>query len=181
MKTIKILKDKIVILSLLGLFSVSLFPVKNEAANPLTSHLASDSTEAVVDYLGDEKDIFKLINRQRENRGLDDLEWNDDLSDLARNYSRKMARERFFSHYERNGNTVADRAKAMRIKGWSKIGENLFTCSGYRNLSKMAVEKWMISAGHRQNILDAEYTDTGIGVAQADDGTIYITQVFIKR
>ncbi|PYS11149.1 MAG: hypothetical protein DMG17_23220 [Acidobacteria bacterium] len=37
---------------------------------------------------------------------------------------------------------------------------------------------WMHSSGHRQNILNSAYRKTGIGAAVADDGQVYITQVF---
>jgi uncharacterized protein YkwD len=36
----------------------------------------------------------------------------------------------------------------------------------------------MASPGHRQNILDKNYSRTGIGVAIAPDGQVFITQVF---
>jgi uncharacterized protein YkwD len=36
----------------------------------------------------------------------------------------------------------------------------------------------MRSASHRENILDPEWRGTGIGIAYARDGEIYITEVF---
>lgn len=129
----------------------------------------------------DEREIFDLINQERRKKGLSELSWDASLSRLARAYSEKMAREKFFSHYDSNGEAVDDRARAMRIKSWSKIGENLFYCEGYDNPNLMAVRGWMKSPTHRDNILDPAYNISGIGIAASESGRIYITQVFIER
>lgn len=129
----------------------------------------------------DERRVFDLINRERERKGLSYLEWNPELARMARSYSQQMAQGNFFSHYDASGASVVERAQAMKIKGWSKIGENLFECQGARDFASLSVEKWMKSPGHRQNILDAEYTMSGIGVAATRDGKIYVTQVFIEK
>jgi uncharacterized protein YkwD len=129
----------------------------------------------------DEREIFDLINEERRKKGLGELTWDASLSRLARDYSQKMARENFFSHYDGNGEAVDDRAKAMRIKNWSKIGENLFFCEGYDNPNATAVRGWMKSPTHRDNILDPDYNVSGIGVAQTASGKIYVTQVFLER
>ena len=129
----------------------------------------------------DEREIFDLINRERGKKGLGELNWDSNLSRLARAYSQKMARENFFSHYDGDGGSVETRAKDMRIKNWSKIGENLFFCEGYDNPNVMAVRGWMQSPTHRENILDPDYTDSGIGIAFTGGGRIYVTQVFIER
>lgn len=42
------------------------------------------------------------------------------------------------------------------------------------------VNQWMNSPGHRKNILNAEYDEAGIGIAQVNDYLI-MTQVFITR
>ena len=128
-----------------------------------------------------EFDIFDLVNQERRRKRLGDLEWNNDLAKLARNYSKKMAREDFFDHYDSDGGSIIERANSARVKNWRKIGENLFFCHGINNYSGVAVKGWLKSASHRRNMLDREWTDTGIGVAKARDGRIYVTQVFIKR
>lgn len=127
-----------------------------------------------------ESEIFELVNEERRRKRLNQLEWNDDLARIARNYSKKMARENFFDHYDSDGANVIDRAKSARLKNWSKIGENLFFCQGIRNYSGFAVKGWLNSSSHRRNMLDREWTQTGIGVAKSRGGEIYVTQVFMK-
>jgi len=129
----------------------------------------------------DEQQIHYLINNERRKKGLSDLYWDEDLARLARNYSKKMARESFFSHFDNDGNSVVERAKDSDIRGWNKIGENLFFCEGYDSFDSLAVRGWMNSPEHRRNILDRQFTTTGIGIAQTRDGRIYITQVFIRN
>lgn len=128
-----------------------------------------------------EIEVFNLVNREREKKNLPVLKWNSDLARLARTYSQKMADVNFFSHFDTDGAGVAERARAMSIKNWRKIGENLFESIGSRNFTPVAIQMWMKSADHRRNILDDQFTTSGIGIAQSRDGKIYITQVFIEN
>lgn len=129
----------------------------------------------------EENQILSLINQERSKFGLAQLSWDDRLAELARRYSEKMARENFFEHVDSDGNDVVARARQSRIRGWSKIGENLFTCSPTSELPRLSVRGWMHSPTHRENILDPEWHGTGIGIAYARDGEIYITEVFTDR
>ncbi len=62
----------------------------------------------------------------------------------------------------------------------STIGENVARNRGYDDPVAIAVEGWMKSRGHRRNIL-GKYDVTGVGVAEANDGTLFFTQVFAAR
>ena len=127
----------------------------------------------------DEHEVFQLVNRERSRLRLSGLAWDDRLAKLARDYSRRMAREGFFDHYDPNGKTVIDRA--ARIPGWARIGENLFVCDEQPSYTTVAVRGWMKSPTHRTNMLDRTWTATGIGIATARDGSIFITQVFTSE
>lgn len=129
----------------------------------------------------DEFQIFQLVNTERYKYRLANLEWDDKLAEIARDYSQKMARENFFEHADLEGKTVVDRAKDRRLKNWSKIGENLFVCRGIRKFDAFSVRGWMKSRTHRENILDESWTTTGIGIAESKNGEIFITQIFIER
>lgn len=133
------------------------------------------------DFETDNFQIFTLVNEERRKRGLNQLLWDDAVADIARNYSERMARENFFGHFDPNGREVLDRAKTARLKHWSRIGENLFSIADLAKFDAFTVKQWMKSPTHRQNIIDPEWTTTGIGIARAPDGEIFITQVFIKR
>lgn len=126
----------------------------------------------------EEYEIFELVNRERSRFRLNSLEWDDDLARVARNFSRQMAREGFFSHSDKKGKTVIQRAADAQ---WSKIGENLFMCAGLDDFTAFSVRGWMKSPSHRKNILDRSWTDTGIGVYRTWDDQVYVTQVFVMR
>jgi uncharacterized protein YkwD len=173
------LKAKLCLFVLSAVVLTSAFASKTVAQRRIYASSTTARVSAVVD--SDEREIFELINQERSKKGLGELAWDANLSRLAREYSQKMARENFFSHQDRGGESVDGRARNMRIRNWSKIGENLFFCEGYDNPNLMAVRGWMKSPSHRENILDPEYNVSGIGIAQSESGRIYITQVFISR
>ncbi len=172
----------IVLFAVLGVFlfaSVSVSAQRVKIRKSATGRVSSNQ-ETRGNSSNGEFQIHYLVNNERRKKGLGDLYWDDELAKVARAFSRQMARESFFSHFDRNGKSVVDRAKSFNITGWSKIGENLFFCEGYDAFDSLAVRGWMNSSEHRRNILDRQFTTTGIGVAQTRDGRIYITQVFIK-
>lgn len=129
----------------------------------------------------DEFEIFQLVNQQRIRSRLAPLAWDENLGRVARSYSKKMAHEGFFGHYDRSGKTVSDRSREARVGYWQKIGENLFMVTDNPNYVEMSVQGWMRSPSHRKNIRDRSWNATGIGIARSRDGQIYITQVFIGR
>ena len=148
----------------------------------ITVVLCAVSTVRISAQSDDEYEIFQLVNRERSRARLAVLDWDDDVARLARNYSKQMAREGFFDHYDSRGRTVMDRADESRVRDWSKIGENLFMCTGGpEGYTTDSVRGWMRSPSHRRNILDREWTTTGIGIYRTRDDRIYVTQVFIRR
>ena len=128
-----------------------------------------------------ERDTFDLINKIRNDAGLESLAWNEQLANLARLHSQDMAEQKFFSHRGSDGSMVDNRADKLGIMNWSAIGENIAFLRGYEDAPKFAVERWLESPRHKENLLDKRWKETGMGVAILPDGTYYFTQVFILR
>lgn len=128
-----------------------------------------------------ESEVFQRVNQERLRARLGGLAWDDGLAKLAREYSRQMAREGFFDHFDSEGRDVLDRAESARLKKWSSIGENLFFCDEHPYFASTAIRGWMKSRTHRDNILARDWTATGVGIATARDGGIFITQVFTSN
>ncbi|MDH3530910.1 MAG: CAP domain-containing protein [Acidobacteriota bacterium] len=128
-----------------------------------------------------EKETFDLINLRRLERGLKELKWSDELADLARTHSENMAVYGFFSHIGLNGRLVDRRAADSGIDKWQGIGENIAFNKGFANPTSLAVERWMLSAGHKLNLLDSRWTESGLGIAVTKDGKYFFTQIFIFR
>ena len=131
-----------------------------------------------------ENEIFRLVNVERQRYGLSSLLYDSKVVNAARQHSKAMADWNFFDHtslipgYE----TLEDRYEKAGITGWNCIAENIFSCSGYSGVQKIAqvmVNGWMNSEGHRENILDQNLTHTGVGVAKSSSGTYYATQDFV--
>ncbi len=128
-----------------------------------------------------ERQAFDLINQQRAKLNLELLTWSDDVANIARIHSQNMANFNFFSHSDLNGLMVNDRADVCGVKKWQAIGENIAYNRGYNNPVEFAVERWMQSVSHRENLLNSRWKESGIGIAVTKDGTYYFTEVFLVR
>jgi len=125
-----------------------------------------------------ENTVRARINGERRKHGLQPLEGNHTLDRIAREYSRRMSRERFFSHYDAQGKSAADRVRAAGV-AYSVVGENLFLSANAPNPINGSVKGWMKSKDHRINILTENYTQTGVGIWKR--GRTYLfTQIFIR-
>ncbi|MGD9562588.1 MAG: CAP domain-containing protein [Pyrinomonadaceae bacterium] len=128
-----------------------------------------------------ERDAFQLINAERARSGLTTLSWNDKIAGVARLHSGNMARFNFFSHRGLDGRMVDERADELNMGPWRAIGENIAFMKGFDDPVAMAVEKWLNSPGHRKNLLNPDWTETGVGLSVTQDGKYYFTQVFIRN
>lgn len=161
------------------------FPIRMSRSIPILTLIIAVVFSSISGYSAtpnaEEGAIFALVNQQRQKARLSALAWDESAARLARSYSRRMAREGFFDHYDPEGNSVMERADESGLKHWSRIGENLFVCDPMDRFGPFAVRGWLGSPTHRQNMLDREWSATGIGIARSRDGEIYITQVFLER
>lgn len=111
--------------------------------------------------------ILCLHNQVRAERGLPTLRENRRLRKAALAHSRDMVRDGFFEHTTPEGTTMVDRILRARYvredQGWA-LGENLAWGTGSLGTPRGAVESWMDSPGHRENLLRRSYRDVGIGI-----------------
>jgi uncharacterized protein YkwD len=124
---------------------------------------------------------FEQTNLVRVKNGLPPFVWDNDMGRLARNHSESMSRLGYFSHVSPDGKRLPDRARAAGIRHYSVLGENIAYNQGYEDPGALAVERWMLSPKHRANILSSEFRSMAIGSYVAPDGSVYLTQTFIKR
>jgi uncharacterized protein YkwD len=154
------------------------FKVSNIEQKELKAAAESKISSNIFDL---EHRVFVLVNQRRIEAGLPALIWSNDAAKMARIHSENMANFRFFSHTDMNGKKVNERANAIGLKSWHQIGENIAFNRGFKSPLESAVQSWMNSAGHRENILKTDWEDSGIGVAVTAEGTYYFTQVFLKK
>lgn len=153
---------------------------KAEAQVEKTDNSTISSASAPL-YAKLERQVFDLLNQKRTENNLSPLVWSDDMAKIARQHSENMATLKFFSHTGKDGLMVHDRADALGISNWRAIGENIAYNRGYDKPAEFAIERWMLSPAHRDNILSKMWKEAGIGAAIADDGAYYFTQVFVER
>ena len=127
-----------------------------------------------------EKECLAQVNLVRQAHGLSTLSLDDDLLEVARAYSRRMAQERFFAHEDPEGRTVRQRVDRAGIK-WQMIGENLAYSNGYLSPVAASLHGWMESEPHKRNMLDPDFQQTAIGAWISSNGTVYFTEIFLKR
>ena len=114
---------------------------------------------------------------ERSKRGLSELSFNTELSNVATLKSQDMINKNYFDHTSPTYGSPFDMMKQFNIS-YRTAGENI--AKGQRTPAEV-VNSWMNSSGHRANILNANFTDIGIGVAKSSNGTLYWTQMFIGK
>lgn len=128
-----------------------------------------------------ERDAFQMINAERSRAGMTVLKWNDNIAGVARLHSTNMAEYNFFSHKGLDGLMVDGRAELLHVGAWSAIGENIAFMKGFDDPAAAAVRNWLQSPAHKKNLLSADWSESGIGLAVTPDGKYYFTQVFIRN
>jgi uncharacterized protein YkwD len=85
--------------------------------------------------------------------------WNLKLEASAHNHSTDMKQRNYFAHASPNGVTLQKRLEKVGYI-WRMIGENI--AAGQPTLER-AVEGWIGSAGHCAVLMNAEFTQIGLG------------------
>ena len=160
-------------------YQVGLSEIK--AANPQISNpnliypgqvLTIPTTESSV--LSYEKEVIRLVNEIRVQRGLPELTYNWELSRVARYKSQDMKDNKYFSHTSPVYGTPFQMMKDFGIT-YRSAGENI---ARGQTSPQAVVNAWMNSSGHRANILSTSFTQIGVGyVAEGN----YWTQMFIGK
>lgn len=109
-------------------------------------------------------EVIRLTNIERESRGLEPLEVDDDLMALAQIRAEEVSVK--YSHERPDGTRV--------VKEHPGYGENV----GAKASAEKQVTSWMSSEGHCANILRERFHRIGVGCYQTTGGSHYWVQVF---
>ncbi len=145
----------------------------------------ANGTEKVTSIHSElEKEVLRLVNIERKNAGLSQLQWHEQLVNAARYHAFDMANENYFdhdSHDRLNGSLkmvceTFDRIKKFYTDGFA-CAENI---SAGRATAQATVEGWMNSPGHKANILnpDAKFMGVGYYNNSSSDYNHYCVQCF---
>lgn len=138
-------------------------PVRPEP--PVESNIPGVSQE--------EQEVLRLVNIERQKAGLQAFRLSSELSNVARDKSKDMAHNNYFSHTSPTHGSPFDMMRAYGIN-YRSAGENI--AKGY-NSAQSVVNGWMNSPGHRANILNSSFNTLGVGHYKLGN-TDYWTQMF---
>jgi uncharacterized protein YkwD len=145
------------------------------APTPAPETIAVEPAQADTGMADLEQEVLAQINAHRQSIGLEPLASNPVIVAQSREHSQQMAAVGSLSH-----DGFEERVEAIAAAlSYRSAGENVASNQGFADPATQAVQGWLNSPGHRRNI-EGDFDLTGIGIAQAADGTYYLTQIFIK-
>jgi uncharacterized YkwD family protein/spore coat assembly protein SafA len=121
-----------------------------------------------------EQQVVQLVNAERTKAGLQPLAYDWELSRVARFKSEDMRDRNYFSHQSPTYGSPFDMMRQFGIS-YRTAGENI--AAGQRSPQEV-VNAWMNSPGHRANIMNANFTKIGVGLAKGGSYGYYWTQMF---
>ncbi|MGB3655957.1 MAG: CAP domain-containing protein [Rivularia sp. (in: cyanobacteria)] len=157
--------------------SLSVMPIEDESktivlnestpvpATPISATPQSASTSVSSNPLIDQ--VVRLTNSYRGEYGLQPLTLNSNLSNSAQTHSQDMALNDFFSHTGSDNSKVSDRTQLAGYESYF-VGENI--AAGYITPEEV-VRGWINSPGHRENILNPNYLEMGVGYHYLENDT----------
>jgi uncharacterized protein YkwD len=108
-----------------------------------------------------ERTLLTAINSARAAAGVPPLRATGSLTSAATWQSQVLAQAGYIDHTSPDGSTLIDRLTRARWHG-STAGEDLAVAASASD----AVEMWMQSPGHRQNLLSPQFRTVGLGLAR---------------
>ncbi len=147
-------------------------------AQPPASAQGSGPPEQPASLIYDEMRTVYLGNLARRDNGVPPLRWNAQMTEAARWFSWDSVENRpggYCGHDDTLGRSPWERVPTFGYKGF--VGaENCFC--GYVT-PEYAIQGWMNSGGHRDNLLNPSFREVGLGYYRRDsDGRGYVTQDF---
>jgi uncharacterized protein YkwD len=117
-----------------------------------------------------EQELFRMINRDRAEADLAELEWNEWLAQAARKHAAEMARRGQLSHQFPGELSLRDRIAATSLR-FNASGENVASAPTPAEMH----DDWMHSPGHRANILEPKYNAIGVAVERSGNELYAVT------
>ncbi|MGK7938795.1 MAG: CAP domain-containing protein [Crocosphaera sp.] len=167
----------IVILNLMGCESIEPIPIQStpQRENTPTNNPPSLINPSFLKAL--EEQTYRQINQYRISKNLPPLKLNPQITQQARIHSERMAAGIIPVSNEK----LEQRLKIISFSTPHQKGvEILATHQDNSNPVKATLQQWLNNSQNRQNI-EGKYDETGIGVAQNNQGKYYFTQIFIKK
>lgn len=164
----RILTAAVLLAAVVGCRAIGRAPDEPKKADPPKEKVELKLSE-------DEQAVLDATNAERKKAKLDPLAVDAKLLEAARKHAANMAKQDKLDH-TLDDKDVADRVKAAGY-AFRRLGENI---AWNQQTPKDVVAGWMDSKGHRENLLNGDYTQIGLAVAKNSKGEPYWVQVFGK-
>ncbi|WP_187442679.1 S-layer homology domain-containing protein [Rossellomorea vietnamensis] len=122
-------------------------------------------------------EILRLTNVERSKIGVPLLKMSGEAEPVAMLKAKDLAENAYFSHTSPTYGSPFDMLRDFGVS-YSLAGENLFAGSAEPSA---AISSWMNSPGHRDNMLNPNFTHMGAGYAQGGPYRHYWVQIFITK
>jgi uncharacterized protein YkwD len=126
-----------------------------------------------------EQQLHAAVNDYRAARHLVTLERRSDLDAVARAHSEDMVRRGFFAHENPDGLLFNDRVDRAGISGYTFLAENAAQTTE-ASVVEAVLRDWDLSPTHRPNLEFRAFNATGVGVARAADGRVFVTRLYAR-
>ena len=150
--------------------SLNLLTIRPDSDERVTLPFKVENTRPRPDL---EKQMLDLVNQERQAAGLNPLQPDPELTEVARRHSADMFARGYFSHDTPEGLTPFDRMRESNVR-FLTAGENLALAPTL----PVAHNGLMNSPGHRANILRPQFGRVGIGVMDGGMRGLMISQEF---
>ncbi len=133
-----------------------------------------------ISYSISDQELLILVNERRLEEGLHPLKLNPKLSTAATGKANHMIANNYWAHFAPDNTSPW---KFITESGYDYMyaGENL--AKGFVNADD-AVDAWMNSPSHRDNILSSQYDDIGFAIIEGrlqGEDTVLIVELFGKE
>lgn len=118
------------------------------------------------------KEVFRLTNIERAKVGVEPLTYSEEIQEAAMLRAKEIST--YFSHTRPDGSscdTVFDDFNLTFFSGENIAGYGIFS-------AQSAMNSWMNSQGHKENILYPDHKYMGVGFYQRSDGMCFWVQNF---
>ena len=148
-------------------------PAKPTAAAPVKPTTTAPAANSLGAY---ENQVVTLVNQERAKAGLAPLKINTKLAGVAERKAEDLRDKNYFAHNSPTYGSPFDMMKQFGIT-YTSAGENI--AKGQKTPAEV-MNGWMNSPGHKANIMNANYTEIGVGYVTDSNGTTYWVQHFIR-
>ena len=127
-----------------------------------------------------EHQVANTVIRKRKSLGKSGATYHDGIAEVAKKHSQYLVKK-----YVKTGvkdpshKGIKGRVGKLSLKySMARTGENIaYLHKSHPNKASYMLSMWMASPLHRENLLK-NWNFTGVGIVEAPDGTIFVTQLF---